>query len=77
MILPSEREAGCAGAASGGIAWWADRDRIVSAEWKSPEALKIPARRAEDTLRESAFSPFQAEPTHNRTCNRQRDSGQD
>ena len=29
---------------------------------KDPHALKIPARRAEYSLTESAFSPFQAEP---------------
>jgi|SRR4029077_6208247 hypothetical protein len=29
-----------------------------------PDALKIPARRAECSLAESALSPFQAEPTH-------------
>jgi hypothetical protein len=29
-----------------------------------PDALKIPARRAEYSLAESALSPFQAEPTH-------------
>ena len=32
-------------------------------ESKDPYALKIPARRAEYSLTESAFSPFQAEPT--------------
>jgi len=31
---------------------------------KDPNALKIPARRAEYSLAESALSPFQAEPTH-------------
>jgi hypothetical protein len=30
----------------------------------APDALKIPARRAEYSLTESARSPFQAEPTH-------------
>ena len=29
-----------------------------------PDALKIPARRAEYSLTESALSPFHAEPTH-------------
>ena len=33
------------------------------------DALKIPARRAEYSLTESALSPFHAEPTH--TCNDQ------
>ncbi len=31
---------------------------------KDPDALKIPARRAEYSLTGSALSPFQAEPTH-------------
>jgi len=29
-----------------------------------PDALKIPARRAEDSLAESALSPFHVEPAH-------------
>ena len=31
---------------------------------KDPDALKIPARRAEYSLTESASSPVQAEPSH-------------
>lgn len=38
------------------------RDDIGSVD---PHALKIPARRAEYSLPESALSPFQAEPTQN------------
>ena len=77
MILPGETEAGSAGMQPcRGIAWWAHRDdawergsqlsrssanRIGS---KDPNALKIPARRAEFTLTENASAPFQAEPEH-------------
>lgn len=66
MILPSEREAGSVGRqpVEGSLGGLIETGLCVR-KWKSPEALKIPARRAEDTLRESAFSPFQAEPTHN------------
>ena len=39
------------------------RDTIGS---KDPDALKIPARRAEYSLTESALSPFHAEPTQNK-----------
>jgi hypothetical protein len=37
----------------------------ISIGSKDPHALKIPARRAESKLTESALSPFQAEPTQN------------
>jgi len=37
------------------------KDHIASVD---PHALKIPARRAEYSLAESALSPFQAEPPH-------------
>src|SRR5271170_2739294 len=75
MILPGETEAGSAGMhPCRGIAWWAHRDDdrecgnhspalppfIIGS--KDPDALKIPARRAESTLTESARPPFQAEP---------------
>jgi hypothetical protein len=57
-----------------GIAWWAHRDddrqrgnqflALLSNPIgsKDPDALKIPARRAEYSLTESASSPVQAEP---------------
>jgi hypothetical protein len=59
-----------------GIAWWAHRDddRQRGSQFlallsnliglKDPDALKIPARRAEYSLTESASSPVQAEPRH-------------
>jgi hypothetical protein len=59
-----------------GIAWWAHRDddrqrgnqflALLSNPIgsKDPDALKIPARRAEYSLTESASSPVQAEPRH-------------
>ena len=70
MILPGETEAGSAGMQPcRGIAWWAHRDDqergnkllalpspIIGS--KDPDALKIPARRAEFTLTENASSPF-------------------
>jgi hypothetical protein len=77
MILPGETEAGSAGMhPCRGIAWWAHRDDdrrrgnqllaplspIIGS--KDPDALKIPARRAESTLTENARPPFQAEPEH-------------
>jgi hypothetical protein len=37
------------------------KDHIGSVD---PDALKIPARRAEYSLTENALSPFHAEPTH-------------
>jgi hypothetical protein len=76
MILPGETEAGSAGTQPyRGIARWAHREDERSAEVSllrssrnhvgsvDPHALKIPARRAEYSLAESALSPFQAEPT--------------
>jgi hypothetical protein len=78
MILPGETEAGSAGMQPcRGIAWWAHRDddqergnqllalRLPIIGSKDPDALKIPARRAEFTLTESASSPFHAEPEQN------------
>src|SRR5260370_11578212 len=50
--------------------WSAAQERTSSAASqffigsKDPNALKIPARRAEYSLTESAFSPVQAEPRH-------------
>src|SRR5579863_9528288 len=77
MILPGETEAGSAGMQPcRGIAWWAHRDDDRKRETnllallpiiigsKDPDALKIPARRAESTLMENAHSPFHAEPAH-------------
>jgi hypothetical protein len=77
MILPGETEAGSAGTQPcRGIVRWAHRDDERSAAASllrssktqigsvDPDALKIPARRAEYSLTESALSPFQAEPTH-------------
>jgi len=77
MNLPGETEAGIAGTQPcRGIARWAHRDDEQGAEVSlprssrnligsvDPDALKIPARRAEYSLTESALSPFQAEPTH-------------
>ena len=76
-MLPGETEAGSAGTQPcRGITWWAHRDDEISAPEPvayacfqiligsvDPHALKIPARRAEYSLTESALSPFQAEPT--------------
>src|SRR5438876_5925960 len=75
MTVPGETEAGSAGKQPcRGIAWWAHRDddrgrgthlsrspqtHIGS---KDPDALEIPARRAEYSLTENARSPFHAEP---------------
>jgi hypothetical protein len=77
MNLPGETEAVSAGTQPcRGIAWRAHRDDERSAAASlprssklhigsvDPDALKIPARRAEYSLTESAPSPFQAEPTH-------------
>jgi hypothetical protein len=77
MILPGQTEAGSAGMQPcRGIAWWAHRDDDWKREnqplallptiigSKDPDALKIPARRAESTLTENAPSPFHAEPEH-------------
>ena len=76
MILPGETEAGSAGMRPcRGIPRRAHRDdageRGIHFSRSSqnhigsvdPDALKIPARRAEYSLTESALSPFQAEPT--------------
>src|SRR5438034_10600540 len=77
MTVPGETEAGNAGMhPCRGIAWWAHRDDDRSAEALprssknqigsvDPDALKIPARRAEFTLTENARVPFHAEPGHN------------
>jgi Integrase core domain len=75
MTLPGETEAGSAGMQPcRGITWRAHRDDDRSAEAPlprssknqigsvDPDALKIPARRAECSLTENARSPFQAEP---------------
>src|SRR5439155_11846248 len=74
MTVPGETEAGNAGMhPCRGIAWWAHRDDDQSAEALprssknqigsvDPDALKIPARRAEFTLTENARVPFHAEP---------------
>ena len=75
MILPGETEAGSAGMQPcRGIPWRAHRDddrkrgnqllalRFPIIGSKDPDALKIPARRAEFTLTENASSPFHAEP---------------
>src|SRR6266436_2929458 len=77
MILPGETEAGSAGMQPcRGIAWRAHRDddrkrglhspallsTLIGS--KDPDALKIPARRAEFTLTEDASSPVHAEPEH-------------
>src|SRR5437867_4044709 len=76
MTVPGETEAGNAGMhPCRGIAWWAHRDDDQSAEALprssknqigsvDPDALKIPARRAEFTLTENARVPFHAEPGH-------------
>jgi hypothetical protein len=83
MNLPGETEAGTAGTQPcRGIARWAHRDDEQGAEVSllrssrnrigsvDPDALKIPARRAEYSLTESALSPFQAEPTQARSTRR-------
>ncbi len=74
IILPGETEAGTAVTQpSRGISRWAHRDdergredsfsrRPTSIGSKDPQALKIPARRAEYSLTENVTSPFQAEP---------------
>lgn len=75
ITLPGETEAGSAGKRPcRGIAWWAHRNDDWSVELSllrssksligsvDPDALKIPARRAESTLTESARLPFHAEP---------------
>jgi hypothetical protein len=80
MSLPGETEAGSAGMQPcRGITWRAHRDDDRSAEVPlsrsstnhigsvDPDALKIPARRAEYSLTESALSPFQAEPAQRRS----------
>ena len=77
MILPGETEAGSAGMQPcRGIPWRAHRDddrkrgnqllalRFPIIGSKDPDALKIPARRAEFTLTENASSPFHAGPAH-------------
>jgi hypothetical protein len=77
ITVPGETEAGSAGMRPcRGIAWWAHRDDVVgTSEFRStplphsigsvdPDALKIPARRAEFTLTENARIPFHAEPEH-------------
>ena len=77
MTLPGETEAGSAGRQPcRGITWRAHRDDDRSAEIRlprsskyhigsvDPNALKIPARRAEFTLTENAPIPFHAEPGH-------------
>ncbi len=71
MILPGETEAGSAGMhPCRGIAWWARRDDdrecanhtpalppfIIGS--KDPDALKIPARRAEYSLRKTPLLHF-------------------
>src|SRR5438034_9405599 len=80
MTVPGETEAGNAGMhPCRGIAWWAHRDDDRSAEALprssknqigsvDPDALKIPARRAEFTLTENARVPFHAEPGHSSMC---------
>jgi len=77
MALPGETEAGSAGTQPcQGIAWRAHRDdagergsRLSRSSQnhigsKDPNALKIPARRAECSLTGNARFPFQAEPEH-------------
>src|SRR5665213_3082116 len=77
MMLPGETEAGSAGMQPcRGIAWRAHRDdgqergsssfalfpkHIGSVD---PDALKIPARRAEYSLTDNASPPVHAEPAH-------------
>lgn len=75
MTVPGETEAGSAGKQPcRGIARWTHRDDEAGARGYGPaplpnfigsvdpHALKIPARRAEYSLTESANSPFPAEP---------------
>lgn len=75
ITLPGETEASSAGKQlCQGITWWAHRDDDGSVEFSllrssknpigsvDPDALKIPARRAESTLTEDARLPFHAEP---------------
>ena len=75
MTVPGETEAGSAGMQlCRGITWRAHRDDDRSAEVPlprssknqigsvDPDALKIPARRAECSLTQNARSPFHAEP---------------
>src|SRR5713101_10138879 len=77
MTVPGQTEAGSAGMQPcRGITWRAHRDDDRSAEVPlprsskkhigsvDPDALKIPARRAECSLTENAHSPFHAEPGH-------------
>jgi hypothetical protein len=77
ISMPGETEAGSAGMhPCRGITWWAhrddDRERGTHLPrpsqnhigLKDPDALKIPARRAEYSLMENALSPFHAEPAH-------------
>src|SRR4051794_21859155 len=77
MTVPGETEAGSAGMQPcRGITWRAHRDDDRGAEASlprsskehigsvDPDALKIPARRAECSLTENANSPFHAEPEH-------------
>jgi len=83
MILPGETEAGSAGMQPcRGITWWAHRDddrergtHLLRSSQnhigsKDPDALKIPARRAEYSLTENVASPFQAEPRQVCICTR-------
>src|SRR6266478_2279581 len=85
MILPGETEAGSAGMQPcRGIAWRAHRDddrkrglhspALLSTfiGSKDPDALKIPARRAEFTLTEDASSPVHAEPEQSHRPSRMR-----
>jgi hypothetical protein len=77
MFLPVETEAGSAGMQPcRGIAWRAHRDDVHGRGGSSfalfpehigsvdPHALKIPARRAEYSLTDSASPPVHAEPAH-------------
>jgi len=81
MAVPGETEAGSAGMQPcRGITWWAHRDDDRSADASllrssknhigsvDPDALKIPARRAECSLTENANSPFHAEPEQIQVC---------
>src|SRR5260370_41685275 len=76
MTLPGKTEAGSAGMQPcRGIAWRAHRDDVHGRGSSpfalfltpigsvDPDALKIPARRAECSLTENAHFPFHAEPT--------------
>jgi hypothetical protein len=78
MTVLGETEAGSAGKQPcRGIAWWAHRhDEVGAGERCStppknligeidPDALKIPARRAEYSLTGNAHSPVPAEPEQN------------